>query len=75
MDRLKEEGNVAFKGGKLQEAVDKYSEALEVCFSDLENITLAHTMLPFIADRRERGRGQRWTDTRYAFVKPSDYSC
>ncbi|KAF6760875.1 hypothetical protein DFP72DRAFT_1062616 [Ephemerocybe angulata] len=29
VERLKEEGNVAFKTGKLQEAVDKYAEALE----------------------------------------------
>ncbi|KAM6497496.1 hypothetical protein JOM56_007969 [Amanita muscaria] len=29
VERLKEEGNNAFKGGKLQEAVAKYSEALE----------------------------------------------
>ena len=30
IERLKEEGNVAFKAGKLQEAVDKYTECLEV---------------------------------------------
>ncbi|KAI0071577.1 TPR-like protein [Panus rudis PR-1116 ss-1] len=29
VDRLKEEGNVAFRGGRLQEAVDKYTEALD----------------------------------------------
>ena len=29
VDRLKEEGNIAFKTGKLQEATDKYGEALE----------------------------------------------
>ncbi|KAJ3774617.1 hypothetical protein FB446DRAFT_639492 [Lentinula raphanica] len=29
IERLKEEGNVAFKAGKLQEAVDKYTETLE----------------------------------------------
>ncbi|KAI0673123.1 DnaJ-domain-containing protein [Trametes maxima] len=34
VERLKEEGNVAFKTGKLQEAVDKYSEALERIGSD-----------------------------------------
>jgi tetratricopeptide (TPR) repeat protein len=31
VERLKEEGNVAFKTGKLQEAYEKYSECLEVC--------------------------------------------
>jgi DnaJ homolog subfamily C member 7 len=30
VERLKEEGNVAFKSGKLEEAVDLYGEALEV---------------------------------------------
>ena len=30
VDRLKDEGNVAFKGGRLQDAIDKYTEALEV---------------------------------------------
>lgn len=29
VDRLKEEGNIAFKAGRLQDAIDKYSEALE----------------------------------------------
>lgn len=31
VERLKEEGNAAFKGGRWQEAVDKYGETLEVC--------------------------------------------
>lgn len=31
VDRLKDEGNSAFKAGRLDEAVAKYSEALEVC--------------------------------------------
>lgn len=30
VERLKDEGNVAFKTSRLEEAVDKYSEALEV---------------------------------------------
>lgn len=30
IERLKDEGNAAFKTGNLQEAVDKYTEALEV---------------------------------------------
>lgn len=29
IERLKDEGNTAFKAGKLQEAVDKYTETLE----------------------------------------------
>lgn len=31
VDRLKEEGNVAFKSNQLGVATEKYSEALEVC--------------------------------------------
>ena len=30
VEKLKEDGNVAFKAGKLQEAYDLYSECLEV---------------------------------------------
>jgi DnaJ family protein C protein 7 len=30
IDKLKEDGNTAFKAGNLQDAVDKYSECLEV---------------------------------------------
>jgi len=30
IEKLKEEGNTAFKSGQLQEAVDKYGECLEV---------------------------------------------
>lgn len=30
IERVKEEGNVAFKAGKLQEALDKYTECLKV---------------------------------------------
>jgi hypothetical protein len=33
VERLKEEGNVAFKAGSLQEAAEKYGEALEVSFA------------------------------------------
>ena len=31
VERLKEEGNTAFKSGELQEAVAKYTEAIQVC--------------------------------------------
>lgn len=31
VERLKDEGNTAFKLGRLQEAVDKYGACLEVC--------------------------------------------
>ena len=32
VEKLKEEGNVAFKTGKFEEAIGKYEECLEVCF-------------------------------------------
>lgn len=32
VERLKDEGNTAFKAGKLQEALEKYTDALEVCY-------------------------------------------
>ncbi|KAJ3783348.1 hypothetical protein GGU10DRAFT_361198 [Lentinula aff. detonsa] len=35
IERLKNEGNIAFKAGKLQEAVDKYTETLE-CIGEAE---------------------------------------
>lgn len=31
VERVKEEGNTAFKGGKLHEAIALYTECLEVC--------------------------------------------
>ena len=31
VERLKEEGNTAFKAGRLDEATERYTEALEVC--------------------------------------------
>ena len=33
VERLKEEGNTAFKGGKLQDAIDRYTDTLDVRFS------------------------------------------
>lgn len=30
VDRFKEEGNVAFKGGRLQDAIDRYTDAIDV---------------------------------------------
>jgi len=36
VERIKEEGNVAFKMGKLDEAIEKYTECLEVCDRFLE---------------------------------------
>jgi DnaJ family protein C protein 7 len=33
VERLKDEGNIKFKLGNLEEAVEKYGEALDVSFS------------------------------------------
>ena len=33
VERLKEEGNTAFKDGRLQDAIDRYTDALDVRFS------------------------------------------
>jgi DnaJ family protein C protein 7 len=35
VERLKEEGNMAFKGSRLQDAIARYTEALDVCPSSL----------------------------------------
>lgn len=32
VERLKEEGNTAFKGGRLQDAINRYTDALDVRF-------------------------------------------
>lgn len=42
LDTLKDAGNDAFKNGRLQEAIDKYTEGIEV---DLENDNMRATFL------------------------------
>lgn len=47
VDRLKDEGNSAFKAGRLDEAVAKYTEALEVCLmivADPEGLLIIMTI-------------------------------
>jgi DnaJ family protein C protein 7 len=42
LDTLKDAGNDAFKAGRLQEAIDKYGEVLEI---DKENESIQATLL------------------------------
>ena len=54
VDRLKEEGNVAFKGGRLEEATEKYTEALDVRFYfslDVRTIDSTTLNVRILADR------------------------
>lgn len=46
IERLKEEGNTAFKGSRWQEAIDKYGEALEVSFPSLNLENKSLTQFP-----------------------------
>ena len=63
VEKLKEEGNVAFKAGRLNEAVDKYGEALDVSvgYGILDDFS-EYALLPE-GGRSCRGRW-RWTDAR-----------
>lgn len=45
VERLKEEGNVAFKNGQLQIAVQKYTEALEVGHATLMASHYVHRLV------------------------------
>lgn len=68
VERLKEEGNTAFKAGNLEEAVARYTETLEVG-------QISHSLLRMdnelfcTAYRRCGGGRERWSDTCYASVE------
>jgi DnaJ family protein C protein 7 len=59
VERLKEEGNSAFKLGKLQEAVEKYTEALDVRLSGNPHtpFILTFTNIQPLVYWRSGGRG------------------
>ena len=57
VERLKEEGNRAFKLGQLHEALSRYTDALEVRSRPLHPYFQTSRLSP--ASRRERRRGQR----------------
>jgi tetratricopeptide (TPR) repeat protein len=68
VERLKEEGNVAFKSGILPEAVDNYTQALDVCSS---SSTLYHSLtLYHLGCWRLGRRGKRRADPCHTFIKP-----
>jgi DnaJ family protein C protein 7 len=47
VERLKEEGNAAFKIGKLEEALEKYTECLEVRYVDPSIFILLTSLLAY----------------------------
>jgi hypothetical protein len=61
VERLKEEGNVAFKMSRLQEAVDKYGEALDVSmpFLVLARTHMRHACISGSENRWKRARAAR----------------
>ena len=56
VERLKEEGNTAFKAGELEEAVVRYTVALEVDF-DLFLVSIPIYPVQRIGDAEEEGKG------------------
>ncbi|CDO68768.1 hypothetical protein BN946_scf184989.g34 [Trametes cinnabarina] len=63
VERLKEEGNLAFKTGKLQDAVDKYSEALERIGSDEREGSGGHIRAVLLSNRATTFvKLERWED-------------
>ena len=69
IERLKEEGNTSFKLGSLSEAVNRYTEALDVC--DLVCcILLVLTSIFDNPDHWRIGRERKWrSDSRYPLIK------
>ncbi len=61
VDRLKDEGNAAFKAGKLDEAIAKYSESLEVCMVNM--LVLQSATDEAISSALERARTRARADT------------
>ena len=63
VERLKEEGNTAFKASRLNEAVDKYTEALDVSMGYRMFDHLSENAL-YSEGRRSHGGRRRRTDAR-----------
>ena len=72
IERLKEEGNTSFKSGALQDAIEKYTAAIEVGYFRVEHETAALSN-GFLANRDQGGGSKRWSDTCDAFVKQGDH--
>ena len=73
VERLKEEGNQAFKLGNLHEALRLYTEALEVCACALSFIFVYQTSF-VLAGRRKRGRRKGRAVACVAIIKSRYYS-
>ena len=57
VDRLKDEGNAAFKAGRLEEATEKYGEALEVCQAQATiSLQITHLISRELARKRAKPR-------------------
>lgn len=54
VERLKEEGNVAFKTGKLDEAIAKYTEALDVSVRSLIHVLFYSAFHDSKSDKQRR---------------------
>lgn len=71
VERLKEEGNVAFKAGKLQHAVNSYTEALDVCSSlfvlPRHELTLKYSVL---GNRRRKVKAVKSVQPSYPIALP-----
>lgn len=72
VEKLKEEGNTFFKSGLLNDAVEKYTAAIEASRFPAEHET---TALPngSLANREQGGGSQGWPDTCNPLVKQSDH--
>ena len=56
VDRLKDEGNAAFKAGRLDEATQKYGEALEVSGYSCGTVDNTNSMCRKLARKRVKAR-------------------
>jgi len=74
VERVKEEGNKSFKSGDLSDAIEKYTDAIQVNhFSYQVRDHGDANRIPIVASR-EQGRGSKgWPDTCDAVVKQGDH--
>ena len=74
VERLKDEGNIAFKTGMLEEAVDKYTEALEVSRSLLTVCVLYIDLLfSSVLDQMRKKVKAGISEQRYYQIVPLRY--
>jgi tetratricopeptide (TPR) repeat protein len=74
VERLKDEGNIAFKTGMLKEAVDKYTEALEVSRSPPTVCVLyIDLLLSSVLDQMRKKVKAGISEQRYYQIVPPRY--